>query len=217
MRGHIPPLPWLEKALEPSACTGEWSRLPGQGRGTATFLPVPRTGCPGVQGTVPSLVPHSPQGSQKCCRFVQALEMSLAPGSWKRTCLEGTGMAPALCSIAGLYPWKSAARRGKVCKRLMVNLLPPGTQCPTPWGCFGRGNPHKPPASDMDQEQALKQHRPYQLPEQSGWEVWKDLVQSNHFANQGKLIKEALLSKLFQFVWEEVTPAQPVALYLVKV
>ena len=67
----------------------------------------------------------------------------------------------------------------------------------------------------MDQEQALKQHHSYLLPGQRGGE--EDLVQSNNFANQDKLIKEVFLSKLFQFVWEEVTPAQLLALYLVKI
>lgn len=42
-------------------------------------------------------------------------------------------------------------------------------------------------------------------------------MQSNNFANQDKLIKEVFLSELFQFVWEEVTPAQLLALYLVKI
>lgn len=45
---------------------------------------------------------------------------------------------------------------------------------------------------------------------------WNDFVQSN-FTNPDKRIKEVLLGKLLQFVWEEVTPPQPLALYLVKI
>lgn len=124
----------------------------------------------GISGCSPLLGATQSLGQPETLRVHARPGAGSGPWSWKKNHPKGTGMPPALCSIAGLHPRRSAARRGKVCKRLFANLLPAGTQCPTPRGCFGRGSPPKPRASPMDQEQALKQHHSYLLPGQRGVE-----------------------------------------------